>query len=91
MPALKASLHALRAGGRCIVKVPNFASWNLTLKKKKWCGFRFPDHVNYFTPATLSELARRAGFDLLPIPLSHRFPTSDNMWVVLQAPRSPLA
>jgi len=91
LSALKASLHALRAGGRCIVKVPNFSSWNLALKKKEWCGFRFPDHVNYFTPATLSDLARRAGFDVLPIPLSHRFPTSDNMWVVLQAPRSSLA
>lgn len=86
LPALEASLHALRPGGCCIVKVPNFASWNLALKKKGWCGFRFPDHVNYFSPSTLTDLAERAGFDVMTTRLSDRIPTSDNMWAIFQAP-----
>lgn len=82
--ALQSARLALRTNGHCIVKVPNFACWNLAIKKKDWCGFRFPDHVNYFTPDTLADLARRAGFRTLPTPLSQRLPTSDNMWLVLQ-------
>lgn len=86
LPALLSTRRALRHGGHCIVKVPNFASWNLAIKKKNWCGFRFPDHVNYFTPPTLADLAQRAGLEVLPIPLSQRLPTSDNLWLVLRRP-----
>ena len=86
LPVLKSTLQALRPGGHCIVKVPNFGSWNLAAKQKDWCGFRFPDHVNYFTLQTLTDLATRAGFNTLPVPLGHRLPTSDNLWVVLQKP-----
>jgi hypothetical protein len=28
----------------------------------KWCGWRFPDHVNYFTAASLRALAESVGF-----------------------------
>lgn len=86
LPVLQSTMKALRPGGHCIVKVPNFGSWNLAVKQKDWCGFRFPDHVNYFTLDTLTQLATRAGFRTLPVPLGQRLPTSDNMWVILQKP-----
>ena len=86
LSVLRSTMNALRPGGHCIVKVPNFGSWNLAAKQKDWCGFRFPDHVNYFTLGTLTDLAARAGFRTLPVPLSQRLPTSDNMWVILQKP-----
>jgi SAM-dependent methyltransferase len=86
LSVLRSTMNALGAGGHCIVKVPNFGSWNLAAKQKDWCGFRFPDHVNYFTLETLTDLATRAGFRTLPVPLSQRLPTSDNMWVILQKP-----
>ena len=30
---------------------------------KRWCGFRYPDHLNYFTPKTLAAMAGEAGFN----------------------------
>jgi 2-polyprenyl-3-methyl-5-hydroxy-6-metoxy-1,4-benzoquinol methylase len=73
----------LRAGGAVIVKVPNFACWNRILRGRNWCGFRYPDHVNYFTPSTLRRLAREAGFTVARQSLLDRFPLSDNMYAIL--------
>lgn len=77
----------LRPNGVIVLKVPNFACWNRSIRGGKWCGFRYPDHVNYFTPDTLAILAGEAGFDLLPPTFGDRMPMSDNMYAVL-APRS---
>lgn len=76
--------RTLRPGGRVIIKVPNFASWNRRFRQARWCGFRFPDHVNYFTPRSLSALARDVGFRVLRCRLWDRLPTSDNLWMVLE-------
>lgn len=76
---------ALRPGGIAVVKVPNFASWNRRLRGEKWCGFRFPDHVNHFTPASLSALAARHGY-AVSMRWTDRLPTDDNMWAVLRRP-----
>jgi SAM-dependent methyltransferase len=74
--------RALAPGGVALVKVPNYASLNRIVTGRKWCGFRYPDHLNYFTPATLSRMAAdcgyRARFGLLD-----RLPTSDSMYAVL--------
>ncbi len=67
-----------------VVKTPNFASLNRRLMGMRWSGFRFPDHVNYFTPATLSEIARRSGFRA-EYGWGDRNPTSDSLWGVLRA------
>lgn len=75
---------ALRPAGAIVVKVPNFACWNRHLRGKRWCGFRFPDHVNYFTPRTLILLAESAGLKVVGQSLKERFPLSDNMYAVLQ-------
>jgi 2-polyprenyl-3-methyl-5-hydroxy-6-metoxy-1,4-benzoquinol methylase len=66
-----------------IVKMPNYASINRQLTGRKWCGFRLPDHVNYYTPRTLVALATRAGFNI-SFGLLGRQPFSDNMWAVLR-------
>jgi hypothetical protein len=67
-----------------VVKTPNFASINRRVMGMRWSGFRFPDHVNYFTPRTLRELARRAGFTTHYGPTDHN-PLSDSLWAVLRA------
>ena len=54
--------RALRPGGKVYVRVPNFGSLNRRVIGASWCGFRHPDHVNYFTRATLGRFAREAGF-----------------------------
>ncbi len=67
--------------GAAIIKVPNFASLNRRVRGQRWCGFRFPDHVNYFTPQTLRRLAEEAGY----VVEHSRAPLlSDNMYVVLR-------
>jgi len=85
--ALLAEVHrTLLPQGRCIIKVPNFGSLNRKLRKKKWCGFRLPDHVNYFTPENLAGMCNKAGFNIEKFDIADRLPTSDNMWIVIQKP-----
>lgn len=79
---------SLRVGGFVVLKVPNFASWNRRLRGGRWCGFRYPDHVNYFTPATLGMLAEETGYRVLPNTWGDCMPLSDNMYATL-APTSP--
>ncbi|MGF1554513.1 MAG: class I SAM-dependent methyltransferase [Paracoccaceae bacterium] len=62
--ALAAAHRALKSSGRVYVKVPNYGSINRRVVGRQWCGFRHPDHVNYFTPASLRAMAAAAGFDL---------------------------
>ena len=81
---LLAARQIMRPGARLIVKVPNYASWNRALRGAKWCGFRFPDHVNYFTPDVLRTVVARTGFRILRFGLLEHFPTSDNMWLLAE-------
>ena len=76
--------HAIKKNGYVIIKVPNFSCWNRHIRKENWCGFRFPDHVNYFTPSTLKKLALDTGFKIHQFNLADRSPLSDNMWMVLE-------
>jgi ubiquinone/menaquinone biosynthesis C-methylase UbiE len=73
----------LKPQGVCVLKVPNFASLNRRVRGKRWCGFRYPDHVNYFTPHTLRLVAAAAGLKVKRQAISDRFPLSDNMYAVL--------
>jgi SAM-dependent methyltransferase len=73
----------LRPNGAVILKVPNFACWNRAIRGGKWCGFRYPDHVNYFTPATVARLAAEGGYAVLRPSFGDRLPLSDNMYASL--------
>jgi len=85
-PLLTEVYRALSPGGRCIIKVPNFDSLNRLVRGKNWCGIRLPDHVNYFTPASLVQMCRQAGFEIAKFAIADHLPTSDNMWIVIQKP-----
>lgn len=82
---LAALFRVLKPGGIAVVKVPNYGSWNRRIMGSRWCGFRHPDHLNYFTPATLTDIARRAGFRAWFGP-TWKLPTSDNMWALFEKP-----
>lgn len=79
---LQAVRDCLKPGGYVVIRLPNFDCWNRRLRKGDWCGFRYPDHVNYFTPATLTALLANAGLKVHHSPLLDRMPTNDNLSLV---------
>jgi len=80
---LKELRRVLKPNAPVIIKVPNYGCINRTVRGAKWCGFRHPDHVNYFTPASLRKLATACGFRVARCTLGDRWPLSDNLWMVL--------
>jgi len=79
---LREVTRVLTADGATIVKVPNYGSANRLVMGPRWCGFRFPGHVNYFTPRTLRRMVEDAGLAVVRFRPADRFPLSDNMWMV---------
>ncbi len=60
----------LRPGGALYVWTPNFDSLTRYLAGPRWGAVIFPWHLYYFTPKTLSQMSRAAGFT--PIKMSTR-------------------
>lgn len=87
LPLLRHCRAALREGGAVLIKVPNHASWNRTMRGPRWCGYRWPDHVNYFSPDTLQEMADKAGLKVERMNWRDRFPLSDSLYAVLRCER----
>jgi 2-polyprenyl-3-methyl-5-hydroxy-6-metoxy-1,4-benzoquinol methylase len=79
----------LKENGTIIVKVPNFACFNRMIRGPKWSGFRWPDHVNYFTPATLRAIADLAGLEVVRMTALDTSPLSDNMYALLRSRKGP--
>jgi SAM-dependent methyltransferase len=85
--AIRELRRTLRPGAIAILKMPNYACWNRSIRGSHWCGFRFPDHVNYFTPRALRKILTRGGFEIVRYGFADHPPTSDNMWCVARVPR----
>lgn len=77
----------LRPDGVAIIKVPNYGSFNRRVMGKGWCGFRFPDHVNYFRKKDIVRLAARHGLSA-SFPFLLSLPTDDNFVTVLRPVRA---
>ena len=73
--------RVLRHGGAAVVKVPNHASLNRRVMGPRWCGYRFPGHVNHFTPRALARMVEDAGLTVARFGPLDRFPLSDSMWL----------
>ncbi len=82
MGVLRGAYRALKSGGAVFVRVPNFGSINRRVVGAGWCGFRYPDHVTYFTLDTLRATCARAGFTTTLVNRL-RLPIDDNISVVL--------
>ncbi len=74
--------RVLEKDGKAYIRLPNFGSFNRVLGGGHWCGFRHPDHVNYFTTNSLRSMAADAG---LAMKLLHpiRTPFDDNINAIL--------
>jgi SAM-dependent methyltransferase len=86
LAGLRAAHRVLKPGGITVIKAPNYASWNRHIRGTNWCGYHIPAHCNYFTPETLGQMLRRAGFEPLRRPLLDRLPTSDSLWMAARKP-----
>jgi hypothetical protein len=75
---LEETYRVLGTGGVALIKVPNFGSLNRLIMGKKWCGFRYPDHLNYFTPKSLMHMGKKCGF-IVSFGLKGRLATNDNI------------
>ena len=82
LEVLRTATSKLKKGGYVIIKVPNFGCWNRYVRQKNWCGFRYPDHVNYFTPRTLTRMIETSGLKLWRMNLYDRLPTNDSVWAI---------
>lgn len=83
LPLLRACRERLAGDGRIVVKVPNYDCVSRRLRGSRWCGYRWPDHVNYFTPRTLTAMAGRAGFRVVRMDFADRWPLSDSLYAIL--------
>lgn len=57
----------LRQGGAVYITTPNFNSLSRIFLKEKWNVLAYPEHLCYYTPATLQRLFTESGFSLLKI------------------------
>ncbi|MBL4865459.1 MAG: class I SAM-dependent methyltransferase [Pseudomonadales bacterium] len=88
LEVLRSAEYCLKSNGVILIKVPNFASVNRKIKGIKWPGFRFPDHVNYFTPQSLVNMIESASLSVDRFNFLDRIPTSDNMWMLVGKPKA---
>lgn len=84
LAVLESCRTSLKPDGAILVKVPNFACLNRKVRGARWCGFRWPDHVNYFTPKTLKAMAHKARLEVVRMTALDQNPFSDNMYAVLK-------
>lgn len=60
----------LKPGGLCFVLVPNLRSLAVRLLGAKY-RYVYPQHLNYFSAATLGRLGERAGFEVVTTRFMH--------------------
>ena len=86
LEVLRSAEYCLKPYGVILIKVPNFSSINRKMKGSNWPGFRFPDHVNYFTPESLVKIVESANLNVRRFNFLDKIPTSDNMWMLVDKP-----
>lgn len=72
---LRECMTRLNAGGRLIINVPNFGSWQSLFAGSQWLHLDPPRHLIHFTPKTLTAILDRCG--LQPVGISFVSPEHD--------------
>ena len=62
LPVPRGAHRCPEPDGRLFLRVPNCASVNRRVFGRKWCGFRYPDHADHFTPESSGNTAAGASF-----------------------------
>jgi 2-polyprenyl-3-methyl-5-hydroxy-6-metoxy-1,4-benzoquinol methylase len=55
--------NKLENGGTLIVALPNMLSYDAKKYKEFWAAYDVPRHIHHFTPSTVQQLMKNAGFD----------------------------
>lgn len=83
LKVLQGARRCIKPDGAMFVRVPNYGSLNRRVMGAKWCGFRHPDHVNYFTLDALRSMAAKTGFTV-EVTNSVLLPIDDNINALLR-------
>jgi SAM-dependent methyltransferase len=59
--------RVVRPGGRLVVQVPSFDSFQARLFRTRWFALDVPRHLHHFTPRSLTRTLERAGFETAPV------------------------
>ncbi|NJK80195.1 MAG: class I SAM-dependent methyltransferase [Chloroflexaceae bacterium] len=76
----------LRPGGVLMLSTPNTNHWQAHRDPQHWQGYRPPSHVMFFTPTTLEDALRRAGFTTIHIQRTAPLPPIPGWLRPLSAP-----
>lgn len=79
LETLQEVFELLTDNGIVIIEVPNSNSFMAKVFRPNWFPWDLPRHLCHFTPATLSDLLRRAGFSGITL----RFLPKNNVWRTL--------
>jgi 2-polyprenyl-3-methyl-5-hydroxy-6-metoxy-1,4-benzoquinol methylase len=52
----------LRNGGRLVIAVPNYTSYDAAIYQQFWAAYDVPRHLYHFSPESMSNLADKKGF-----------------------------
>lgn len=58
-------IRLLKPGGRLIIALPNFQSFDCQYYKDKWAAWDVPRHLNHFAPDTLRGIFTSIGFEVI--------------------------
>lgn len=65
VPFLAEVRRRLRPGGRLLIMTPNIESLLARFSGRRWVSFKIPEHLHYFTHASLARLLEKNGFDVV--------------------------
>lgn len=57
----------LKPGGRLIIALPNFQSFDCQYYKENWAAWDVPRHLNHFSPEVIQSIFSSIGFKILDI------------------------
>jgi 2-polyprenyl-3-methyl-5-hydroxy-6-metoxy-1,4-benzoquinol methylase len=94
-------IRLLKPGGRLVIALPNFQSFDCQYYKEKWAAWDVPRHLNHFAPDVLRRMWTSLGFENIDTQkliwdayyisymserfLGHGFPLLRGAWVGLRS------